>query len=419
MLTKIERITEISILLLIFTLTSLRSFVFWVLFPDTHQIFGLAWREIIIWLLLLLLVFYIMHKRGLSGYFLMNWGKYPILILFIFYALISVFWSVTWTGTLYRSLGLLFTTIAALYLSRRYSLEEFLQVLFWVSVVTVSASFILVIVWPNLGTDLNPPYNGAWRGIFWHKNHLGNVIPIFNLIFLLRIFQSPIQSFRFGKITAGIFYILSLILIYQAKSASGYILLLLLHFVFFISVVWVRIYRRLTPSHYWIMLIVFLAGSILVFSNLELIFGLFNREITLTGRVPLWGYLLSEVFLERPLFGYGFGSLWTMESFRLSTQDFIGWGYQVMIGDNGFLDILLNGGIVGLTLFLVVYLQTWIVSIRYSLAVRSLVSMFPLIFMLYTLFVNLSFSMFLETESLIWMICIYLLFLEIPSAEKI
>ena len=291
-----------------------------------------------------------------------------------------------------------------------------IQILFWVGVITVSASFILAIVRPDLGTDLNPPYNGAWRGIFWHKNHLGNLVPIFSLIFLLQIFQYPFRSFRFAKITAFIFYLLSLILMYQAKSVAGYILLLLLHFVFFISVIWIKIHSHLKPYHYWAALIVFLVGVVIATSNLDFIFGLFNRKTTLTGRIPLWQYLIVEVYLKKPFFGYGFGSLWTMESFRISTQEFVGWGYQVMIGDNGFLDMLLSGGIVGLMLFLFVYVQAWFHSIRYSITQCTMVGMFPLIFMVYTSFVNISFSMFLETESLIWMLCVYLLYLNTTTA---
>ena len=411
MLSKIQHFTEIIILVLIFVLTNLRSFIFWGLFPSTYQISGPAWREILIWLLLLILIIYIMSKQGLWESFLSSWGKRLALIAFISYAIISVFWSVTWTGTLYRSLTLLFTTFVAIYLSRRYSMEEMIQILFWVGIIVISASLYLAIANPELGRDFNPPYNGAWRGIFWHKNHLGNIIPLFSLIFLLRIFRQPFQFFRFEKIAAIIFYLLSLILVYEARSASGYILLLIVHFVFIVLAIWVYVYRQLKPAHYWIALVFFLIGALLVAFNLNFIFGLFNRETSLTGRVPLWQYLIKEVFLVRPVVGYGFGSLWTLASFRTSTQRFVGWGYQVMIGDNGFLDILLNGGIVGLALFLVVYMQTWVASVRYTMIYRTIISLFPLIFVLYSFFVNISFSLFLETESFIWMLLVYLLFL--------
>jgi O-antigen ligase len=325
---------------------------------------------------------------------------------------------VTWTGALYRSLVLLYTSFAAVYLSRRYSLEELIKILFWVGVIFSFASVFFAIAFPAVGRDFNPPFNGAWRGIFWHKNHLGNIMPFFNLVFLLRIFKRSSSFIHAEKILAVIFYILSLVLIYQANSASGYILFLILHFVFFILAVWVKLHPRLIPAHYWMTLALMLIIVFLIASNLDLVLGLFNRQTSLTGRIPLWEYLIEQVFSKRPIFGFGFGSLWTMESFRISTQKIVNWGYPVMMGDNGFIDILLNGGIVGLMLFLVVYVQSWIESIRYSMAHREITGLFPAIFMLYTLFVNVSFSMFLELESMIWLICVFLLFINFPRPIK-
>ena len=176
---KVNRVIEIIILLLIYILTNLRSFILWELFPDTDRLSGLAWREIIIWFLLLVLVFYILRKQGLLKSCFSILSRRPILFIFVLYAIISIFWSVNWTGTLYRSLVLIFTSFVAVYLYQRYSLEEFIRTLFWLGVFFSIISFFLVIVYPFIGTDINPPYNGAWRGVFWHKNHLGNIIHIF------------------------------------------------------------------------------------------------------------------------------------------------------------------------------------------------------------------------------------------------
>ena len=417
---KINRVIEIIVLVSIYILTNLRSFILWKLFPDTYQFSGLAWREVMIWVLLILLVLYILHKKGQLVNYVLTWGKRPIVIIFVLYALISIFWSVNWTGTLFRGLVLLFTTGVTVYLYQRYSLGELMQSLFWLGVFFSFISFYLAIVYPVIGTDINPPYNGAWRGIFWHKNHLGNIMPLFNLIFLLQIFKQSSPSFlpvKIKRIIAIIFYLISLMLIYQARSASGYILVILLHFAFFVFAVWIKIHSRLRAVHYFVASALLVIGVLLVALNLDFVFGIFNREVTLTGRIPLWQYLLNQVFSERPVLGYGFGAVWTVESFRLSTQKIVGWGYPVMIGDNGFIDILLNDGIVGLLIFLIFYAQVGIASIRYLIANRKIEGLFPVIFVLYTIFVNISFSMFLELESFIWLLCVYLLFLNFPKPQ--
>ena len=414
---KVNRVIEIIVLMLIFILTNLRSFILWELFPDTNQISGLAWRELILWILLLVLVFYLLHEQGNLKNCFSTLSKKPVLLIFVVYAFISVFWSVNWTGTLYRSLVLLFTSFVAVYLNRRYTLEDLLDILFWLGVIFSVVSIYLAFVYPVVGTDLNPPYNGAWRGIFWHKNHLGNLIPIFNVIFLLQIFIPSSHNSLIKKSVGIVFYLISLMLIYQARSASGFILVIILHLAFFVLAIWTKIHSRLRSMHYFVAFSILTVGVLLVALNLEFVFGIFNREVTLTGRLPLWQYLFDRVFSKSPIWGFGFGSVWTVESFRVSTQKFLGWGYPVMIGDNGFIDILLNGGVVGLLLFLIFYFRVGVASIRHLIFNRDMIGMFPVVFMVYTFFVNISFSMFLELESFIWLLCVYLLFINFPKPQ--
>jgi O-antigen ligase len=90
-----------------------------------------------------------------------------------------------------------------------------------------------------------------------------------------------------------------------------------------------------------------------------------------------------------------------------------------MIADNGFLDILLNLGIVGLVLFLLNYIKAWILSARFSLRELSLEGFFPLIFMIYTFFANLTFSLFMETEVFVWMLIVTLMVIMTQKRNEI
>jgi len=80
-----------------------------------------------------------------------------------------------------------------------------------------------------------------------------------------------------------------------------------------------------------------------------------------------------------------------------------------MTGDNGFLDVLLNTGILGLALFLLVYLQMWGRSLRYMSFKRNLLSLFVPLFMLYTLLANLNYSLFMETDVFVCLLIITLM----------
>jgi len=65
-----------------------------------------------------------------------------------------------------------------------------------------------------------------------------------------------------------------------------------------------------------------------------------GRDATLTGRTETWAQLVPVVY-SQPFLGSGFGSFWTD-----ARRDF----YEMSHGHNGYLDILLDLGAVGLVL---------------------------------------------------------------------
>lgn len=68
-----------------------------------------------------------------------------------------------------------------------------------------------------------------------------------------------------------------------------------------------------------------------------------GRDETLTGRTEVWEKLIP-VAMERPILGYGYSGFWTTDS----RKDF-----AISGAHNGYLDIVLNLGFVGLLLFAV------------------------------------------------------------------
>jgi exopolysaccharide production protein ExoQ len=412
-------VAETMFLAFVFLLANIRSFVFWSLYPPADTIAGPAWREILLWLLALALMFYLLIKRTLFETYLQAWRQQPLLIVFIVFSLASIFWSNTWTVTLHRSLAFAFTTAAAVYLGVRYSINKFLHVLVLLGLVILMASYMLVFASPALGTALNYPYYGAWRGIFWHKNQLGNIMVIFNFVFLFWCFSSNVRNKPLERIAAVLLYVLSMIMVFFAKSASGYILVLLVHFAFGLVFLWLKLRRLMRPVHYYAVLILFLAGAAGALLNLEFVLGLFNRTPTFTGRIPMWTILLRDVFSQKPWGGYGFGTIWADESFRYQMRDQVGWPYPVLIGDNGFLDILLNLGVIGLAIFLLNYIKAWINSVRFFKQELTLEGFFPFIFMIYTFFANLTFSLFMETEVFVWTLVVTLMVISTPKRSEI
>ncbi|MBI5351614.1 MAG: O-antigen ligase family protein [Chloroflexi bacterium] len=421
---KILPVTEAIFLCFVFFLANIRSIKFWSLYPPTETISEPAWREVFIWLFALGLLLYLLAKNDLYKIQLTAMRNQPLLIVFILFSLFSILWSEAWTVTLHRSLVFVFAAISAVYIGVRYSLGEFLQTLFALGVVVLTASFILILADPSLGTAQGYPYYGAWRGIFWHKNQFGNIIPIFTLVFLTRLSSPGTGTGYAKKLIQAIFYILSLIAVFFSKSAAGYILLVIIHFFFGLAFVWLKFRTFIRPVYYYLALTVFIVGAVGIALNLDFVLGLFNRSASFTGRVPLWIILLRDVYSHKPWFGYGFGTIWADVNFRTQVRDWVKWSFPVMIGDNGFLDILLNLGLVGFVLFLANYIRAWIGSVRIFQKDLTLESFFPILFMIYTFFANITYSLFMETEVFVWMLIVTLMVImaqknnNIPSIQQ-
>ena len=97
--------------------------------------------------------------------------------------------------------------------------------------------------------------------------------------------------------------------------------------------------------------------------------------------------------------------------FRETVRLHVGWASKPLIGDNGFLDILLHLGVVGLTIFVSVLLTMLVRAFNYAVSQKSLAAFTPLLIMIYALFANISFSLFAETEVFIWLLIVATLFM--------
>ena len=83
--------------------------------------------------------------------------------------------------------------------------------------------------------------------------------------------------------------------------------------------------------------------------SLDTVLAWSGRDPTLTGRTLLW-HEVWELVRERPLLGYGYGAFWAESSEPASLLwEAIGWA--VPTAHNGYLELLLELGVVGLTLF--------------------------------------------------------------------
>ena len=124
----------------------------------------------------------------------------------------------------------------------------------------------------------------------------------------------------------------------------------------------------------------------------------------------MWAHLFNTYFIERPFGGYGFNAFWYIDSYRVEMGLAAHYPGPIVIADNGFIDILINTGYVGLILFLIFYFGAWWRSIKYATKAKDINGIFPVVLMAYTLVANISWSLIFESEGFFMLTMLAVLF---------
>jgi exopolysaccharide production protein ExoQ len=131
---------------------------------------------------------------------------------------------------------------------------------------------------------------------------------------------------------------------------------------------------------------------------------LLGRSSDLTGRTELWGFTLNMIS-KRPLLGFGLSGFWMGASEEsLSVQSQLGW--TPIYSHNGYLEILLSLGIVGLLLLLVVVgsgIKRVLARVHSN---GSIQDMWPIAFFTFFLVHNLAECTILLQNCLEWSLCV-------------
>lgn len=325
---------------------------------------------------------------------------------FLVYSGLSIFWSVAWVVSLGRWLVLVGTLICGIYLGSLYTFKEMLRFLALFSVFLLGICGFYIIFNPDIGIMNYHSIQGAWKGVFWHKNHMG-IFAAFSVFLCLTEAVLAWQARRKGGLLAwASLCFTSFIFVVKSDSAAGLMISMAMFGLSALGLLWLRFKEKLTNRHYLAIAGLFAVAVILTFINLDGVFGLFNRNTTLTGRVPMWNYVFSAYFSERPYWGYGFNAFWYIASHRIDIQRVAGYPDQIIIADNGFIDILINTGVFGFLLFMIFYFYLWREAILSTINSRSILGITPLMIMGFILLANISWSMIFENESYFMLIMI-------------
>lgn len=258
------------------------------------------------------------------------------------WALISYFWSAAPQLTLRRGFSLLLSTLYSLLLVSRYSYYEVLRTLGAALAVIVITSLCVAWIFPQWGV-MGSPHPGAWQGVLYHKNALGRTCVLALLVFwmLYRGQRGGVRCFW------GALMLMALVALIGSRSATSWITALILAIIGLWLQSVVKLPRLLQPAAATLAMTLIFLTLVLLLGQLEKVLGFFGKDLTLTGRIPLWETLIP-IALEKPLVGYGYGAFW-QGAMGPSAPVWVSFSWA-QHAHNGYIDLWLETGLIGLLL---------------------------------------------------------------------
>jgi O-antigen ligase len=262
----------------------------------------------------------------------------PLLVLLV-WSCASLLWSVNPEGSERRLVALAGTVMIGACAGIKLDLPTMARTIVQVAALALVASLVVAVVDPGAGLDPE----GRLRGVFAHKNVLSGfaVIALFTIFF--RVLDSPRALSRLGL---GLLFVLCVVCLVISRSAGPFPALFFTVAVLAMSYAVHASHGRFTAMLPIVITAgIVLAGLVLTTEGL----GLFGRGDDFSGRVPIWQFAISMIE-QRPLLGYGYGVFWLGDNapaapFWRGTFNFVPHAH------NGFLELALDAGFVGLLLY--------------------------------------------------------------------
>jgi exopolysaccharide production protein ExoQ len=263
-------------------------------------------------------------------------------------AVLSTPWSQDPVITARRSIPFVLATLFGLYFGTRFSIRKQTTIFYITMAIAALASVVLAVFFPAIGLEASTGHFGNWQGIFTQKNACGRAMVFAMAAVLAHGRLNPVRTV--GLLLFGFVLVMS-----GSRGAWIIATAVLLMYVL------LRVVEKFTYSGRFMLLsavIVFtLAAAVTAWTYFPLLAAFVGRDATLTGRTAIWQQVWIAI-LKHPLLGYGFSAFW---------QGFRGESYNVILAlrfvlfhaHNGFLEIWLELGAVGLLLFTLSYVRAW------------------------------------------------------------
>ncbi len=317
-----------------------------------------------------------------------------LLLLLIAYVLLSALWSSAPQVTLRRSVVFLGATAFGMYLATRFTLRQQMRLLAWMLGISAILSALLALAAPGLGIGTGI-HEGAWQGVYGQKNALGRLMTMSAMLFWLSL-SDPHQN----KWGARGFILFSVALVWLSMSATSMAILLgIVCLAPFYRIVRQRNTQTIPPLVIgYLILTSLIVAAMLI--NAEPLLALVGKNITLSSRVPLWHDVVQEI-RQQPWLGYGYNGFWTGAEGE-AAEIWSNFGWRPDHAHNGYLDMALDLGLIGLGLVLPHLLSSFRRAIALLGRTKTAEGGWPLAYLTFLALASLTYSILLSQYVFFW-----------------
>lgn len=360
---------------------------------------------------------------GCVGFMLLRWqrvlrqigtsGKFMLLFLALVW--ISQYWSVAPYKTKEHALSVLESSIFAIYIATRYNFKEQTRLFTIMFGIVSVVSIFYVFAMPSMGTMIGPEaiaagVHGYWRGIYNHKNSLGRVISQAAIFLLLAPFTAKNRWLAWGIFLTCF----QLILGTNSKTA-------LVGFLFIVAISPVaRVFRwsmAIGIPLYLSVLLLGGVGAIFLGDNWNTALDTIDKDPTLNGRLPIWEIMFERIG-ERPWLGYGYHGFWRGWESKESASIWRTIVWKPGHAHNGFIEIILDFGILGSLIFGLAFFDAIIKSINRIRYTPSVEGLWPLGFMTFYVIMNQTQSALVTPYNIQWLLFLVICLTPVQPTEE-
>lgn len=316
------------------------------------------------------------------------------LVLLAAWCVASAAWSENPVVTLRKCIAILGTSLLGVLLAVRFSVRAQVRLIAAVLGLAAIASLIVALSFPGAfpATEFA---SQSWNGVFSHKNLLGRAMSLGTVAF----FALPRCNLSTHLSAIGGATLCAALLV-ASHSQTALVVLLAIMSLGVLSAILGWEWRQATGSAL-LLLTCSIPAVWIAISHASDLTALLHRDQSLTGRSKIWTFALLS-FAKHPWIGYGYGAFWWVAQESRQTLALI--GYKTPHAHNGFLDLGLQLGGIGIAIFVASWFWAVFAAIRYLRHHSGPEGRWPLLYLAFIVFYSLTENSLLTPNSLLWIL---------------